>query len=179
MQLWLKVCEPFRIVSDFYTSPKTRQKKNPILQLREMCWLPTWTACIRFISTGSKSGLCHSKTFHFLCFNHSLLRELAAWSTWHLPCQSLTLPVEWIKLRQCNRTLFNVRVKRKNLMEKSISLLHVWRPTSVNQYLSFVKVPCLCTGPSWPGKSNLRPSYYNRSMIWCLRKTTEPSGKTT
>lgn len=64
-------------------------------------------------------------------------------------------------------------------MEKHISLLHVWRPTAVNQYLSFVNIPCLCAGRSWPGKFNLWPSYYNKSMVWCLRESTEPSGRTT
>lgn len=66
------------------------------------------------------------------------------------------------------------RVRRKNLMEKKtlahFACFHVWRLTSANQYLSFVNVPCMCGGSSWPGKSNLWPSYHYKRVVWCLGK---------
>lgn len=32
----------------------------------------------------------------------------------------------------------------------------------------------MCAGPSWPGKSNLWPSYHYKRVVWCLGKPRSP-----
>lgn len=48
------------------------------------------------------------------------------------------------------------------------------RTMSVNQYLPFVNAASMCVTQSWPGKSNLWPSYHYKRVAWCLRRPLSP-----
>jgi len=96
----------------------------------------------------------------------------------------LSLSLYWLKKSLASETLgfWQPRSCQEEEMNGKKALayfvcFHVWRPTSVNQYLPFVNVPCMCAGPYWPGKSNLWPSYHYKRVVWCLGKPLSPQAR--